>query len=159
MEVDQNPTRQVIPQPGWPCRRCEHPYSEHREEGTGCSVEFGKAGRVPSTAFGGVCSCSSFVFEPASESEQQPELPPETLDGPAMYAEALGYLRLARGQRAGLDEYFERHCLTRAGVYFAGAQAAALATLVADNGTGDIDEQRWRAALAGEDTLPEVPQA
>lgn len=158
MEVDQNPTRQVIPQPGWPCRRCEHPYSEHREEGTGCSVEFGKAGRVPSTAFGGVCSCSSFVFEPIKEFSE-PNLT-EVIDGPFLLAEGVGYLRMARGVHAtGVNEYFEKHCIERAAAYFAGAQAFALATLVADNGTGDIDEQRWRAALAGEDTLPEVPQA
>lgn len=84
----------------------------------------------------------------APESEQEP---PEKLDGPAMYAEGLGYLRLAR---SASNEYVERDALARAVAYFAGAQAAAMAAVVADNGTGDLDERRWRAAVAGDD-LPE----
>lgn len=152
MEVDQNPTRQVLPRPNDPCRRCEHPYSEHYRDGDhACAVEFGKAGRVPTTALGRVCDCKSFVFEPASEeSEPAPDSP--ILDGPFMYAEALGYLKLAISTS---NEYTERLALVKASTYFAGASAYAMGVLSADNGTGDITERRWLAALAGEDMLPE----
>lgn len=157
MEVDDNPTRQVLPRPSDPCRRCEHPYSEHREENTGCSVEFGKAGRVPNTAFGGVCPCESYVFDPADASEDATESDPELLDGPAMYALARDHMRKLRAKEANrFHRSFaeERHELEHAMLYFAGAQASVLGRLAIDNGNGDLEERRWQAALAGKD-LPE----
>jgi hypothetical protein len=148
-EVDENPTRQVLPRPNDPCRRCEHPFSEHSDRGD-CQVEL-STGRVPTLATGGVCQCASFEFEPyAGPPEEMPDRP--ALDGPAMYAEALGYLKLAIGTS---NEYAERLALVKASTYFAGASAYAMGVLSADNGTGDITERRWLAALAGEDVLPE----
>lgn len=148
-EVDENPTRQVLPGPNDPCRRCGHPYSEHREEGTGCSVEFGKLGRVPTVSLGNACLCEAFIFEPPSEPAPPPG--PELLDGPAMYAEGLGYLRIARRTS---NEFVESAALHRAAAHFAGATAAVMAELAIDSGTDDVAEARWRAALLG-DELPE----
>ncbi|HET9144115.1 hypothetical protein [Actinophytocola sp.] len=136
-----------------PCRRCEHPRSAHFGEGpngTGCTVEFGKAGRVPTTALGGVCPCHNFVFAPAAEQPEESE--PEQLDGPKMYADGLGYLRLARSSSV---PHVVREACDRARTHFAGAQAFVLGRIAIDNGVGDLEERRWLAALAGEDELPE----
>lgn len=154
MEVDQSPTPQALPSPSDPCRRCEHPFSQHAEMGE-CTVELSKSA-VPGLDFGGVCPCAGFVFEPATES---PEDEPELLDGPAMYAEALGYVRIARTCRGPGATHIETDALNKAATYFAGAAAAAMGMIVAENGTGDIHERRWRAALADEDTLPEEGEA
>jgi hypothetical protein len=135
--------------PQWPCAHCHHPFSEHREENTGCSVEL-TVGRVPSFERGGVCPCSGYVYQPAPEPEPKE---PETLDGPAMYAEALGYLRLARTATSPL---VESEALAKAHVYFAGATAAALAEVVIDHGTDVTPAGRWTAAMLGQD-LPEGP--
>lgn len=138
--------------PEWPCRRCEHPFSEHREEDTGCSVEL-TTGRVPSFDLAGVCSCSGFVYEPASEPEPAPE--PELLDGPRLLADALGYVRLARTASSPL---VEEAALRKAASYFAGASALALAEIAVDQITNDNRVNRWYAALHGAD-LPEDDQA
>lgn len=152
MEVDQNPTRHVTPGPNDRCRRCDHPLSEHigdtPSDATVCRVELTKSS-VPSLDFGGRCPCPSFVFDPPIEST---DLVADMLDGPAMYAEALGYLRLAR---TATHPHTEQQALMRASTYFAGASAFAMGVLSADNGVGDIIERRWLAALTGADTLPE----
>lgn len=139
--------------PNEPCRRCGHVLTGHSGPGTRCEVELSKGGRVPTLASAGVCPCVSFVRAPL------PDYPadsgePELLDGPAMYAEGLGYLRLARVASAYSTE---REMLSKAATYFAAASAAALGEVVAENGTGDLTERRWRAALAGGIELPESP--
>ncbi len=142
--------------PSHPCRRCQHPFSEHyRDSNRACAAEFGKAGRVPTTALGGVCECPSFVYEPISEPSAPVE--PELLDGPAMYALAREHMRKLRAKEANrFHRSFaeERHELEHAMLYFAGAQASVLGGLAVDNGNGDLEERRWQAALAGKD-LPE----
>ena len=159
-EVDENPTRQVVPQPAWPCRRCEHPHSEHYGENKACTVEFGAGGRVPTTALGGTCDCKAYVFDPANAPLGALEPEPELLDGPAMYADGLRHLRVAyQASSPGLyrSVAVEREALARASVYFAGAQAAVLGRLAIDNGTGDLEERRWLAALANEELPTELP--
>jgi hypothetical protein len=137
--------------PEWPCRRCEHPYSAHAPEGD-CGVELATS-RVPSFDMGGVCSCASFVYEPASEPEPAPE--PELLDGPRMLADALGYVRLARTASSPL---VEDAALAKATAYFAGASTLALAEIAVDQVTNNDRVNRWYAALHGAD-LPEDDQA
>lgn len=139
----------------WPCRRCEHPRSAHAvgAEVERCEVELSPSA-VPSLTLGSVCPCPGFVSYEEPEPDEAPAS--EVLDGPAMYAEALGCIRLARAASSPL---VEEATMRRAQSYFAGASAAALAAIVIENGTGDIDEQRWRAALAGEAELPESGQA
>jgi hypothetical protein len=105
---------------------------------------------VPSLDFGNTCPCAAFWHIP--EPDKLPEPEPELLDGPRMLADALCYVRLAR---VASSPVIEQEMLSRAMPYFAGASAAAMAGLAADNGTGDITERRWRAALAGEAELPE----
>lgn len=133
--------------PQHPCRRCEHPAELHTP-GVGCQVELTQ-GRVPSFEMGGLCSCPSFVYEPASEPEPAPE--PELLDGPRMLADALGYVRLARTASSPL---VEDAALAKASAYFAGASALALAEIAVDQITNDNRVNRWYAALHGAD-LPE----
>jgi hypothetical protein len=138
--------------PTWPCRRCEHPFGAHDDRGA-CTVEFSPTS-VPSTQLGETCPCASYVYESAPEpSVSGPE---ELLDGPRMYDLGLASLRVARRART---EAQRSEMLGRAVAYFTGAQAAALAQVVIDNGTGGLTERRWAAALAGDGELPEpAPQ-
>jgi hypothetical protein len=77
---------------------------------------------------------------------ENPEQAPK-LDGPEMYHHGLVLLGEAT---ATTNEYTQREAFANAGVFFAGAQAAALAQITAEGGIGDLRERRWQAALAGE---------
>jgi hypothetical protein len=145
-------TPEQIP-PTWPCRRCEHSYAAHDDRGA-CTVEF-SPGAVPSTQLGNTCSCAAYVYEPATPDPEPGPTLPEVLDGPAMYERGRVLL-----QRAVTTASYsaQREAFINAATFFAGAQAAALAEIAIDNGTGDLAERRWSAALAGE-ALPEfAPQ-
>lgn len=143
--------------PTWPCRRCQHPYEAHDGMGA-CTVEFSPTS-VPSTQLGESCPCAAFVYEPASEPGPGPRPwapgEPELLDGPAMYERGRVLL-----QRAVTTTSYsmQREAFINAATFFAGAQAAALAEIVIENGTGDLAERRWAAALAGEGLPEHAPQ-
>lgn len=157
MEVDDNPTRKVLPGPNDPCRRCQHPLSmhigDHPGDVTSCQVELTLTA-VPSLDFGSKCPCTFFVFQPPGEPESEPA-EPELLDGPALYAEALGYVRLAR---AASSPHMERDALEKARTYFEGASAFVLGRLAVENGIGDLEERRWLAALADQELPDSMPE-